>query len=83
MHLIDLFIFGIYIVNMLGIRGWYMRKNSTAEYYFVAGINLKSLEAKNSLLRLHYRVVHVFGIAVAANVFVGFMGQRSEIDKHI
>jgi SSS family solute:Na+ symporter len=42
MHWIDYVIFGLYLVGMLGIGFYFMRKNSSADDYFVGGRKMSS-----------------------------------------
>ncbi|NLO01495.1 MAG: sodium:solute symporter family protein, partial [Bacteroidales bacterium] len=42
MHWIDYVIFGIYLAGMLGIGFYFMRKNSSADDYFVGGRKMSS-----------------------------------------
>lgn len=42
MHYIDLFIFSFYLIVMLGVGVYFMRKNSTTDDYYVGGRKLSS-----------------------------------------
>ncbi len=43
MHWIDFSIFSVYLLSMLGVGVYFMRKNKTTDDYFVGGRNLNSL----------------------------------------
>ena len=43
MHWIDLLIFGIYLAFMLGIGFYFMRKNNSADDYFVGGRKMNAV----------------------------------------
>ena len=43
MHFLDILEFGLYMISMIGIGYYFLKKNETSEDYFVAGRGMGSL----------------------------------------
>ena len=73
MHWIDFVIFGLYLAGMLGIGFYFMRKNQSADDYFVGGRKMGSFHIGLSV------VVSGMFIPVLAGIFLKKRSSRGAL----